>query len=54
MSFEIVKASHTEFLVTDLNKAYEFYVETLGFYPTYADEKHLYLRGMEDLSLIHI
>jgi len=48
MSFEIVKASHTEFLVTDLNKAYEFYVETLGFYPTYADEKHLYLRGMED------
>lgn len=48
MSFNIIKAAHAEILVTDLNKAYEFYVETLGFYPTFMDEKQLFLRGMED------
>jgi catechol 2,3-dioxygenase len=46
--FEIVKAGHIEFLVTDLKEAKKFYVETLGFVVTESDRTHAYLRGLED------
>lgn len=47
-AFDIVRAGHVEFLVTDLKKAREFYVDTLGFILTDRDSSHLYLRGIED------
>ena len=46
--FDIVKAGHIELLVTDLQEARKFYVDTLGFVVTEADRSHLYLRGLED------
>ena len=46
--FEVVKAGHIEFLVTDLKEARRFYVDTLGFVVTEATKSHLYLRGLED------
>ncbi|MDG6985392.1 MAG: 3,4-dihydroxyphenylacetate 2,3-dioxygenase [Nitrososphaerota archaeon] len=46
--FDIVKAGHIEFLVTDMDEAKRFYVDTLGFVVTEADRSHLYLRGLED------
>lgn len=46
--FEIVKSGHIEFLVTDLARAREFYVDTLGFVVTEDDKDHIYLRGLED------
>jgi 3,4-dihydroxyphenylacetate 2,3-dioxygenase len=46
--FDIVRAGHIEFLVTDLAKARKFYVDTLGFVVTEEDKKHVYLRGLED------
>jgi catechol 2,3-dioxygenase len=47
-AFDIVKAGHVEYLVTDLKKAREFYVDTMGFVLTDSDSSHLYLRGLED------
>ena len=46
--FDIVKAGHIEFLVTDLGEARKFYVDTLGFVVTESDRSHVYLRGLED------
>jgi catechol 2,3-dioxygenase len=46
--FDIVKAGHIEFLVTDLKEARRFYVDTLGFVVTESDSDHVYLRGLED------
>ncbi len=46
--FNIVKAGHVEFLVTDLSRARRFYVDALGFIVTSEDGGHIYLRGMED------
>ena len=46
--FDIVKAGHIEYLVTDLSKAERFYVDTLGFVPTASDRSHLKIRGLED------
>lgn len=46
--FDIVKAGHVEFLVTDINDAKKFYVDTLGFKVTESDRTHVYLRGLED------
>jgi len=46
--FNIVKAGHIEYLVTDLPKARQFYEETLGFDLTDKDSSHAYLRGIED------
>ncbi|MDA4125023.1 MAG: 3,4-dihydroxyphenylacetate 2,3-dioxygenase [Thaumarchaeota archaeon] len=46
--FNIVKAGHIEFLVTDLKEATRFYVDTLGFVVTERDASHAYLRGLED------
>ncbi len=47
-AFDIVRAGHVEYLVSDLRAAREFYVETLGFIETESDKSHLYLRGLED------
>ena len=46
--FDIVKAGHIEFLVTNLREARRFYVDTLGFVVTESDKSHVYLRGLED------
>lgn len=46
--FNIVKAGHIEFLVTDLERARHFYVDALGFVVTSEDSEHIYLRGLED------
>lgn len=46
--FNVVKAGHIEFLVTDLAEAKKFYVDTLGFVVTESDRSHIYLRGLED------
>ena len=46
--FDIVKAGHIEFLVTDLREARRFYVDALGFVVTGEDRSHVYLRGLED------
>ncbi|QQG48813.1 MAG: 3,4-dihydroxyphenylacetate 2,3-dioxygenase [archaeon] len=46
--FEIVKAGHIEFLVTDLDRARRFYAEALGFVVTEEDSTRIYLRGLED------
>ena len=46
--FNIVKAGHIEFLVTDLDMSRRFYADTLGFIVTSQDSEHIYLRGLED------
>ena len=46
--FDIVRAAHVEFLVKDLDKARQFYVDTLGMVVTEADDRQIYLRGIED------
>jgi 3,4-dihydroxyphenylacetate 2,3-dioxygenase len=46
--FDITKAGHIELLVTDLNRAKKFYVDTLGFVLTESAPDRLYLRGLED------
>jgi len=48
LGFNVVKAGHIEFLVTDLTEAKKFYVDTLGFVVTETDRTHVYLRGLED------
>ncbi len=48
MSFSIVRTSHAEYFVRDLEKAEAFYVDTLGFTLSGRDQEHLYLRGLED------
>jgi catechol 2,3-dioxygenase len=44
----VVRAGHIEFLVTDLGRARAFYVDLLGFVETAADDRHIYLRGLEE------
>ncbi len=46
--FNIVRLSHVELAVTDLEWARRFYVETLGLQVTFEDANHLYLRAMEE------
>lgn len=46
--FDVVKAGHIEILVTDIEEAKRFYIDTLGFALTESDPGHLYLRGLED------
>jgi catechol 2,3-dioxygenase len=46
--FDIVKAGHIEYLVTDLKEARRFYVDALGFVVSGSDRSHLYLRGLEE------
>ncbi len=47
-SFDIVRTSHVEFIVTDLERSREFYVGTLGFIETSSTKERIYLRGIED------
>ncbi len=48
MSFNIVRAGHVEYLVTDIKKARKFYVETLGFFETARRGKQSFLRCIEE------
>ncbi len=43
-----MRASHVEFLVTNLERSRDFYVNVLGFVETSSDSDHVYLRGLED------
>ncbi len=47
-AFDIVRASHIEFTVTDLERSRRFYVETLGLIETEGTSDQLFLRGVED------
>src|ERR1700722_7205415 len=46
--FNVVRASHVEFGVTDLVRARAFYVDCLGLLATAEDKDALYLRGVEE------
>lgn len=46
--FDIVRAAHAEFVVTDLKKARAFYVDLLGFVVSEETNDALYLRGYEE------
>jgi catechol 2,3-dioxygenase-like lactoylglutathione lyase family enzyme len=47
-SFNITRAAHTEFRVTDLGRARAFYVDALGFVEVDRDAERLYLGGLEE------
>jgi catechol 2,3-dioxygenase len=44
----IVRSAHGEYLVTDLSRSREFYVDVLGFIETERTSDALYLRGLEE------
>jgi len=44
----IIRATHGEYQVTDLDRAYAFYVDALGFVVTERTTDALYLRGFEE------
>lgn len=44
----ILRTSHVEYRVTDLDRARHFYCDLIGFVETARDDHHLYLRGLED------
>ncbi len=46
--FNIVRLSHAELCVTDLEWARAYYVDTLGLQVTHEDTAHIYLRAMEE------
>lgn len=48
MNFNITRAGHIEYRVTDLAQAYHFYAEVLGLIKTGQDELRLYLGGLEE------
>lgn len=48
--FQILRAAHIEFRVTDLERARAFYVDLLGFVEQERDGQRLYLRGYEELD----
>jgi catechol 2,3-dioxygenase len=47
-SFNIVRAAHAEYIVTDLEKARGFYIDLLGFVLSGETDDALYLRGYEE------
>ncbi|MBI4641696.1 MAG: 3,4-dihydroxyphenylacetate 2,3-dioxygenase [Candidatus Tectomicrobia bacterium] len=47
-SFNILKAGHIEYRVTDLGRAREFYIDLLGFVETARDAERIYLRAIEE------
>lgn len=47
-AFNITRAAHAEFRVTDLGRARAFYVDALGFVEVDRDADHLYLGGLEE------
>lgn len=48
MSFSITRVSHVEIRVTNLDRAWEFYVGLLGLVETERDGGRIYLRGLEE------
>jgi catechol 2,3-dioxygenase len=48
LSFDILRAGHVEYLVTNLQRARRFYVDTLGFVETESNDHQVFLRGLED------
>jgi catechol 2,3-dioxygenase len=46
--FNVVRASHVEFGVRDLEKSRAFYVDCLGYLVTAQDKQSLYLRAVEE------
>ncbi len=48
LPFNITRAAHAEFRVTDLGRARAFYVDALGFLEIDSDADHLYLGGLEE------
>jgi catechol 2,3-dioxygenase len=46
--FNVVRLSHIELVVRDLDASRRFYADTLGLHVSAQDENHLYLRGMEE------
>ena len=46
--FNIVRLSHVEYRVTNVERSRAFYVDTLGLSVTYQDASTLYLRAMEE------
>jgi len=51
MPFNITRAAHMEFRVTDLERAKAFYVDVLGFVETARDKQRLYLGCYEERDL---
>ncbi|MCL8208164.1 MAG: 3,4-dihydroxyphenylacetate 2,3-dioxygenase [Actinomycetia bacterium] len=45
---DILRTSHVEYRVSDLERARAFYVDLVGFVETGRDADHVYLRGLED------
>jgi len=50
-AFNITRAAHIEYRVTDLDRARAFYVEALGFVETARDRDRIYLGGLEERDL---
>ncbi len=50
-AFDITRAAHIEYRVTDLERARAFYVEALGFVETARDPDRIYLGGLEERDL---
>jgi len=48
--FHIVRISHVEWTVTDIDAAKKFYVDTLGYHLEHDSGEALYLRGFEELN----
>ena len=48
--FHIVRVSHTEWSVTDIPRAKEFYVDTLGYHCQDETQDTLFLRGIEEVN----
>lgn len=46
--FNIVRAAHAEYVVTDLHRAHDFYVGVLGFVMTFETPDAIFLRGYEE------
>ena len=46
--FNVIRLSHLELVVTDLEKSRHFYVDTLGLQVTFEDSETIMLRAMEE------
>ena len=46
--FNVIRLSHIELVVTDLDKSRHFYVDTLGLQVTHEDSEAIFLRAMEE------
>ena len=46
--FNVLRAAHAEYFVSDLGRAHEFYVDLLGLVESEVDGERIYLRGLEE------